>query len=79
MHKKTYVNKKRRVGPTGCWGASLSILKTCATFPLARRCILKLGIAQRVARLIILEHRGRITLRAYDRSMQATKKESRVI
>lgn len=40
---------------TGCCGASLRILKTCATFPLALRCILKLGMAHRVARLIILE------------------------
>lgn len=39
---------------TGCCGASLSILKTCATFPLALRCILKPGMAQRVARLMIL-------------------------
>lgn len=39
---------------TGCCDESLSILKTCATLPLARRCILKLGMAQRVARLIIL-------------------------
>lgn len=40
---------------TGCCGASLSVLKTCATFPLALRCILKLGMAQRVARLITLK------------------------
>lgn len=40
---------------TGCCGASLSILKTCATFPLALRCILNPGMAQRVARLIILD------------------------
>lgn len=39
---------------TGFCGASLSILKTCATFPLALRCILKPGMAQRVARLIML-------------------------
>lgn len=44
----------KRVLLTGCCGASLSILKTCATFPRARRCILKLGMAHRVARLIIL-------------------------
>lgn len=56
-----------RVLLTGCWGASLSILKTCATFPLARRCILKPGMAHLVARLIILEQweregeKGRIT------------------
>lgn len=47
--------KIKRVSLTGCWGASLRILKTCATFPLARRCILKLGMAHRVAKLIILE------------------------
>jgi len=40
---------------TGCFWASLSILKTWATFPLALRCMRKLGIAQRVARLIILQ------------------------
>lgn len=45
----------KRISLTGCWGASLRILKTCATFPLARRCILKLGMAHRVAKLIILE------------------------
>lgn len=39
---------------TWCWGASLSVLKTCATFPRALRCILKLGMAQRAARLITL-------------------------
>lgn len=43
------------VGLTGCWGASLRVLKTCATLPRALRCMRKLGRAQRVARLITLQ------------------------
>ena len=40
---------------TGCCGASFRVLKTWATFPRALRCILKLGMAQRMARLMTLE------------------------
>ena len=57
--RETKINWKsrsqNRVLLTGCCGASLIILNTWATFPLARRCILKPGMAHLVARLIILQ------------------------
>lgn len=40
----------------------MRVLKTCATFPRARRCILKLGMAQRVARLITLNTHTKVFL-----------------
>lgn len=53
-------------GLTGCWGASLRVLKTCATLPRALRCMRKLGRAQRVARLITLQTHTHVQIHHLD-------------
>lgn len=63
---------------TGCCGASLSVLKTWATFPLALRCILKLGMAQRVARLMTLKTQHRTSTQNNNHTKWVFKCENEV-
>lgn len=58
MRREIYISWRNQSLLTGCWAASPRILKTWATFPRALRCILKPGMAHRVARLIILQQKG---------------------
>lgn len=65
MRREIYISWRNQTLLTGCWAASLRILKTWATFPRALRCILKPGMAHRVARLIILNKRDKERLQKW--------------